>query len=479
MRYRSLIGPLAAIVLPYVLFEVMRRTSGFDYQMNTPKGHFYIVSAVALLAGAVAAAVGIAGRRLRNIKVTFLSLAFVSLGGLFAVHGMATPGFIHHQGMLSGVAAPLSVIFATVWLWLSALPTDHPIVSCLSRFEKWLLPVWTSLVIAIGVTGMLVPTYLDFIPLTIRPFNYLVSVFTVVLNAFTLYRYYSSYLYSRFPLQIAIVYSCGWLIDSQLIMVLGERWMLSWWVYHFLLLAAVIGMVVGIHRQYAANQSLVGIFRALFTTEPVERITSCISPSIKALMIATEKKDTYTAGHNFRVALYALQLGEELGLPPDQLRALAQGTIIHDVGKIDIPDTILNKPGRLTPDERLVIEQHPMKGYEICRELGFMKEELEIIRFHHEKWDGTGYPDRLTGEQIPLLARIVAVADVYDALTSHRAYRKAMTHDEAMTFITANQGSHFCRQCVAAWERVCDRNPAKYPFTVQFPEEQPKLKLAT
>jgi HD-GYP domain-containing protein (c-di-GMP phosphodiesterase class II) len=130
-----------------------------------------------------------------------------------------------------------------------------------------------------------------------------------------------------------------------------------------------------------------------------------------------------------------------LGLRPDQLRPLAQGTIVHDVGKIDIPDQILNKPGRLSPEERLVIEMHPVSGYEMCRSLGFMKEELGIIRWHHERWDGGGYPDQLRGEQIPITARIVAVADVYDALTSNRSYRQAMTHQEALAFLNEHNGT--------------------------------------
>jgi len=126
-------------------------------------------------------------------------------------------------------------------------------------------------------------------------------------------------------------------------------------------------------------------------------------------MIATEKKDLYTAGHNLRVTLYALKPAKEMGFRPDQQRA--------------------------------IIELHRVRGYEMCRELGFMKDELEIIRGHHERWDGRGYPDRLEGERIPLLARIVAVADVYDALTSHRAYRQAMSHEAAMAVLTEQRGS--------------------------------------
>ncbi|WP_240479728.1 HD-GYP domain-containing protein [Paenibacillus wynnii] len=302
---------------------------------------------------------------------------------------------------------------------------------------------------------VLYPQLFDHIKLNIYPLNWTVVAVTAVLNLITVYRYYRSYLYSQFPLQIAIVYSSGWLIVAQIIIVTGEVWQLSWWLYHFLLLASVIVMLAGLGKQYAANQSMAGAVRALFTTDPIERITSSISPSVKALMAATESKDTYTAGHNFRVTVYALKIAEQLQLRPEQLRAMAHGTIIHDVGKIEIPDSILNKPGKLTPEERTIIERHPVIGYELCRSLGFMREELEIIRSHHEKWNGEGYPDRLQGEQIPCMARIVAVADVYDALTSDRAYRKGLSHDEAMAFLNENKGSHFEPASVEGWERAC------------------------
>src|SRR5690606_21799888 len=109
---------------------------------------------------------------------------------------------------------------------------------------------------------------------------------------------------------------------------------------------------------------------------------------------------------------------------------------------------------KLEPDERKLIENHPLDGYNMCRQLGFMLEELAIIRSHHEKWDGTGYPDRLAGEAIPLVARVTAVADVYDALTSSRSYRKAMTHEKAMSIIQEESGTHFDPRCVEAWVKV-------------------------
>jgi putative nucleotidyltransferase with HDIG domain len=464
MKSYSYVGPLIAIILPYIIFECFRKGLIVDPYYIMPKGHFYIVSSVAVLSTIIAIAIGVAGKRLRNIKVSFLALSYISLAEMFALHGLSTPGFLLHDTNLPSVASQLSVIFATIWLWLSSFPSDNKLIEVLSRRERYLLPVWIIILSIFGIISMSYPTIINFVPVNVKPLNWVVAACTIILNLIVIYRYYQSYRFSQFPLQISIVYSSGCLIVSQLIMVSGEMWRLSWWMYHLLLLLSMIVMILGLVKQYAVRGNFIGAIRALFTNDPFERITSCISQSVKALIIATEKKDQYTAGHTFRVTLYALMLGKELQLKPEQLKALAQGSLVHDVGKISIPDVILNKPSRLSTDERMVIEQHPVHGYEMCRELGFMKEELNIIRSHHEKWNGTGYPDQLRGEEISLLARIVAVADVYDALTSERAYRNALPHSEAINFLIENKGEHFDPICVATWVRLCERDPSVYQY---------------
>jgi putative two-component system response regulator len=150
-----------------------------------------------------------------------------------------------------------------------------------------------------------------------------------------------------------------------------------------------------------------------------------------SLALSIEAKDSYTEGHCTRLSEYAVATGSRLGLPEDQLNALRRGGIVHDIGKIAVPENILMKQGPLTPEERRIMELHPVTGARICQPLKTFKHVLPIIRHHHEKMDGTGYPDKLKGDQIPLTARIMSVADVYDALTTDRPYRKAGTQAEA------------------------------------------------
>src|ERR1700747_88244 len=163
-------------------------------------------------------------------------------------------------------------------------------------------------------------------------------------------------------------------------------------------------------------------------TDELERAESVLF----SLAQSIEGKDPYTHGHCERLAEYSARLGEQLGLPEDQITALRRAGIVHDVGKIAVPDAILLKPGRLTPDEWTIIRGHSVVGERICAPLKSFRFVLPIIRHHHEKLDGSGYPDGLRGESIPITARVLQIVDVYDALTTDRPYKKAFSITDAL-----------------------------------------------
>ncbi len=154
-----------------------------------------------------------------------------------------------------------------------------------------------------------------------------------------------------------------------------------------------------------------------------------------AVAQAVEQRDRQTAGHCERLALISVSLGFAMGLELSSLLALYRGGHLHDVGKVGIPDSILFKPGGLTDPEWAIMRSHAARGEEICRHLKSLAPVLPIIRHHHERWDGSGYPDGLMGERIPLLARIVQIADIYDALVSARPYKRAFAPQEALRVI--------------------------------------------
>ena len=159
-----------------------------------------------------------------------------------------------------------------------------------------------------------------------------------------------------------------------------------------------------------------------------------------SLALSIEAKDPYTEGHCDRLSKYSVALGEKLGLPENLLIALRRGGLVHDIGKLAVPESILLKPGPLTPEERKIMEQHTVVGERICKPLRSFRYVLPIIRHHHEKQDGSGYPDGLKGEQIPLTARILQITDIYDALTTDRPYRKALPTEEAFAIIRDEVG---------------------------------------
>jgi putative nucleotidyltransferase with HDIG domain len=178
--------------------------------------------------------------------------------------------------------------------------------------------------------------------------------------------------------------------------------------------------------------------------------------TVRALSNAVEARDAYTRKHAERVTAYGMKIARVLGLSVSETAELEFGFLLHDIGKLAIPDSILYKPGRLTAEERALVVQHPVVGAEIVRDIEFLAQPMQVVRYHHERWDGSGYPDGLAGEEIPLSARVFAVADVLDALTSDRPYRRASPLGEARAMIVAESGEHFDPRVIEAFKQIPD-----------------------
>jgi HD-GYP domain-containing protein (c-di-GMP phosphodiesterase class II) len=192
----------------------------------------------------------------------------------------------------------------------------------------------------------------------------------------------------------------------------------------------------------------------------VVEIRDMFTQTVRSLAGAIDAKDPFTAGHSERVQLIAKDLGEELRCSESELEALEWGGLLHDVGKIGIPDAILLKEGALTKEERVVMNAHPVKGEEILKPVQKLAPELPIIRHHHEWFNGSGYPDRLVGAQIPRLARIMHVADSYEAMTAARPYRLTpLTQEQALDELHKFNGIQFDPEVVAAFDRVIAQKP--------------------
>ncbi|NNE74809.1 MAG: HD-GYP domain-containing protein, partial [Acidimicrobiales bacterium] len=229
----------------------------------------------------------------------------------------------------------------------------------------------------------------------------------------------------------------------------GQLWRLSWWDYHGCLLAGFAGTAYAVFTRWRTTRTAATVLESAFDDDPLTHIAQNYPTPLRHLVEAMEDRDSYTHGHSARTAALAVSIGVRMGLDADRLRVLAQGAYLHDIGKLGIPDEILNKPGSLTAEERVIINTHPDLGCQLAAAHEVLTPCLPIIRHHHERLDGAGYPDGLSGQDIPILARIAAVADVWDALTTDRAYRPGWSPQRALDHMVEGAGAHLDPQVLA------------------------------
>ncbi|NUM87696.1 MAG: HD-GYP domain-containing protein [Bdellovibrionales bacterium] len=188
-----------------------------------------------------------------------------------------------------------------------------------------------------------------------------------------------------------------------------------------------------------------------FRRKDADSFPELLFECLRAIVSSLEEKDSYTHGHSLRVAEYAMLLGEALALPENDLRDLELSALLHDIGKIGIPDHVLMKPGRLTQAEFEIMKSHPVRTARILEKISALERIIPGVKYHHERWDGHGYPDGLRGEEIPLFARIILIADTYDAMTSTRPYRLALDKSIAFEELRRCSGTQFDAKLVEAF----------------------------
>jgi putative nucleotidyltransferase with HDIG domain len=221
--------------------------------------------------------------------------------------------------------------------------------------------------------------------------------------------------------------------------------------------------------QALVNQAAIALERSLLLVESrrqakeikaaYDTLEMTYDQTLASLTSALDARDRETEGHSIRVTQLAVKLGESLGYSADQLKILERGSILHDIGKIGISDTILHKPGPLTEDEWKIMRLHPDIGAKIVEGIPFLQDTILLIRHHQERWDGTGYPGKLKGTEIPEMARLFSVIDAFDALTSTRPYRQKISKEEALEYLREMAGVHFDPTMVAHFEALLKNNP--------------------
>jgi HD-GYP domain-containing protein (c-di-GMP phosphodiesterase class II) len=444
--------------------------------------HFWAVSATALAAAIACVVIMLLTKSLSETRLVFLGLGFLSIAAIFSVHGLATPGHIHKDFHTElALSSWLSVTAGSFFIALSVAFLPPPIERFLKSWGPYLVgltALWMGLYIGLSIAT---PDWLSFVPYEDNAVQKGVTVLNLGLLLFSAWRYFQAYLFARLPSQWAMVCAMLLLVEVQLSLTFGTLWHLSWWFYHAAYALAFAVIFAGwAHESWRAGNVRV-IAEALSMRDAIAQLNRGHSQPVAELVDAIEWKDLYTHGHVRRVATCALMIGKELGLSTLELRALALGAQMHDVGKIGIPDRILTKPARLTPEEYAIIREHVETGFDIASRVSSLSMVTDAIRYHHERWDGAGYPEGLRGAQIPLRARIVAVADAFDAMTSGRVYQPAVSADEAKEELLRCAGTHFDPQCVEAFLRALDRLPEEttLPRPSSAPAAVPALELAS
>jgi HD-GYP domain-containing protein (c-di-GMP phosphodiesterase class II) len=466
----------AFVVLPLVLLAVFRSAPGLDPVLHSPVFHLAIVSAIAACALQVAVFAAVAADRGRDPRIVLLALGCLLVGVFMLGHGLTTPGIgeaVSTAGSLYGGPVTAGAKHANFWvgrlpvlalasfavaLALAGAPRELAVHRFVARHTRAVLVGPAAVIGAVvaviamkpevGIGGHLVAGE--------HGAQHVVEGVAVALLVLTGVGHWRRWRLGRDRVQFALMAAC-WLSAQALVALeLGTQWRASWWDYHAYLLTGFGAAVYAVVTNHRRSRTIDSVLGSVFSSNPLEHIEQGYPEALKALVAAVEARDSYTAGHSARVAALSVELGVKLKLGPEALRHLAQGALLHDIGKIGIPDRILNKPGRLDPEERAWIEQHPVIGSDLVRSAPSLRDAVDVVHHHHERIDGNGYPDKLAGSAIPLHARIAAVADVWDALTTDRAYRKGWPPEEALAHIVAGRGTHLDPGCVDALVELLD-----------------------
>jgi putative nucleotidyltransferase with HDIG domain len=448
----TLIAASAAVPAAVMHFFVSE-----DKAPITAREHLGVMAVGSLVAAVCSITLMLAGFRRRETRAVIAGGAFAAMTLILLIHGLATPGVIIGPNGIVQVAGGLALPVGGAILTVAALPSlrgpEH-----LRRVTLGL----AALLVGIAVVGGLAfaaPDDIPSVPGYDSPEAIALLVVGEVLFAVVATRTVRTYALTRRLGDLIVVVGTVWLGFALIPVLMLQQGTWIWWTGHALefLGVALVGIPVAldVHRGRPSHP-LVGDLPA---AELVAEEEAFLGARVRVLMARLEAKDVSTEEHTRRVAEYAVQIGEHLGLAPGRLRDLALAGLLHDIGKLSTPDAILTKPGRLTDAEMDIIKLHPIHGDALARELGYPEQLRRPVRGHHERLDGSGYPDGLKGDQIDLESRILAVADVYDALVSPRVYRGAWTPGRAMALLVAESGTGFDERCVDALRAITGVEP--------------------
>lgn len=456
--------PLVAAAAPLVLL------------LATGPQHFMlpmVVHAIVLAvagAGALAASLVLTavGARRGDTRAVLVGVAFSVMSSMLLVHGLASPGVIVGPNGLVQLAGAGNLPAGTFVLGVGPL-------LLLRRPNSTRLLLAVQGVLLAAVAGVALVGMLDTAAIPVMPgpgghLAHLVMIGALLLVGSAAHRAARTFLLTHRRADLAVVVGLAWMGVALIGLLEYPTMQLGFWLAHVFEVGGLVlvGAPAAVDlRRGAQSYPLVG---DLSVADLVRREETFLGPRVRALMLRLAEKDAYTERHTRNVALLAVQVGERVGLAPTQLRSLAVGGLLHDMGKLSVPDEILQKPGALDDDEFEEIRRHPANGERLLRELGGFGAEVHgLVLDHHERLDGKGYPRGLDASRLDLPTRVLTVCDVYDALISKRVYRDAWPSERALGLLRSELGTAFDARCVEALEAVVGVRRAESPSRVVAP----------
>ncbi|MGH1493199.1 MAG: HD-GYP domain-containing protein [Acidimicrobiales bacterium] len=423
--------------------------------VGSPELLFWLVLVAASLCVLTSVAVLVRAFRRSEAELGYLGIFFLAVSLLPLVHGITTPGVIYGANDATMSAAqwsvPVALLVASPLLFPAGYQTDlgHRI------WKQWIVAAIFGLVILFG--SLLIWT--ELLPVA-EPGSFAAMFLGLVCmtGCVVLSRrhlYLAQVANSPAPLVMAAGF--GFVGASVLMWFGAAAFSIGFWVAHALDIVGVFGGTIGALVVLRSSAKVRASIEPILTTEPLAALELGLDPIVHRFVADLEAYDQVTRDHVVRTAELAVEVGRELSLSGRELRQLGLAALLHDVGKLELPPEIIKKPGRLTDAEFDLIKTHPLAGQTLVRTSPALSDIGPFIRGHHERIDGQGYPDGLSGPYIPLLSRIVAVCDAFDAMSNSRQYRDGMGTDKALAILHEHAGTQWDAMVVAAAERVIAR----------------------
>lgn len=462
---RRSVGPVPvvwlALVLPGAALMVATvRGPLSEPTWTSPTLAFWALLVITVLCAIGAVAVVALGWRRRLAEVAILGSMLLAVSVLPLVHGLTIPGVLFEENSATAVAALAAVPLAVV----IALPLIFPEAG----LSRALARRWRAWSVATMCASVAIAAFLFAAPNAVAaphvgdPLTNLLVVVSLGGTLLLALRHLRLYRLGRRPASLVASAAFMYLGISTLVFLTEEPYSFAWWAAHVADAVGVFGGIFGLGIAHYRDRTLTATLAPVVNRDPLIALELGLTPVVHDFIAGLDRKDPVTRDHVVRVGELAMRSGARAGLEGARLRDVGLAALLHDVGKLAIPDEILKKPGKLTEEEFAVIEEHTVIGERLLAGEPLLAGAASLVRSHHERPDGGGYPDGLRGEQIPLEAMLIATCDAWDAMTGDRHYREGMSPERATAILRQGAGSQWDERCV---ELVLATLGAEQPVT--------------